>query len=311
MHLYDYAWAQIPAASMAGVPGCIGIMRYGNGTKALTPVERDNTFRVGLGIGLIHEANADDLDHPDRAAGLAQRANAEWDALGAPTSCPIFFCDDRNDPASAGIVAQSYDILRAASHRPAGLYGSSADLDTARPLYGWQVETWVPRKSYISGWAHLIQLANTKAPLIPGIPTSQYDTNILVKAFPLWGGAPVPPTTAQEDEMRLVAVHALDGSLGQVAVMDGAVFVEGPWDQPRGAFGVPQGYYDWASGDASRGVVAGVTPYAPVFLSPAAWKKVEARTAGGGGATVGVDAAALTAAVKSALAGTKFGGAID
>lgn len=294
-HLYDYAWAQIPAPAMAGVPGCVGAMRYINDTKALTPVERDNLHAAGLGIGPIYEAAATDLEHPERAAGIAHKANDLAHALGCPTDVPIQFCHDANDNASP-IVRDSYQRIQAESLYPAGLYGSEDDLEAALPTYGWQVETWVDGhpKGSVSQYAHLVQLANTKQPEIPGIATSQYDTNILHRSFPLWTAGGSTPATAMKGSGMYFGYFTTDRV--HAYAIDGGILVTELGGAPD-AFGLPKDAVDL---HVAQGI--------PLFpINPQVLADIETRTANtlkppAGGGSVDVDA--LAKALASQLRGT-------
>lgn len=184
-YLIDYSFAQISAQAIKDA-GYVGVMRYLGGSARLTPVERDNLFAVGLGIGLVWETAADEAEHPERGASDALQAEAEADKLGYPTSCPIFYADDHNDPSVAEELGYFQGVRRNA-RRTVGVYSGGnvvkAVMDGALADYGWMVETWFPNNG---AEPHLIQRANSKAPIVAGVAELSYDSNILVRPFPLW-----------------------------------------------------------------------------------------------------------------------------
>ena len=185
-YLLDYAWAQIPAAAIRRA-GYIGVMRYLGGSASLTPQERDNLFGAGLGIGLVWETQADEAEHPERGATDARMANEQASALGFPPGCPIFFADDRNDPDVEQELGYFSGVF-SNSGRPVGVYSGGnvikAVMEAGFASFGWMVETWFPDAG---ASPHLIQLANSKEPYIDGVSPDQYDSNVLIKPFPLWG----------------------------------------------------------------------------------------------------------------------------
>lgn len=302
MHLYDFSGARPSPAAMAAVPGCVGVMRYVN--QGLTRAEVASYHAVGLAVGLIYEANADDLDHPERAANIANRANVLCDALGAPGDVPCFFCDDRNDPASAGVVSTNWHTIAAATSRPDGEYGSSADLDATGPTYGWQVETWVPHRGYVSPFAHMVQLANTHAPVIPGVPVGDYDTDLVVKPFPLWGPDGTTgggtPSTSTEDPMGVSVYWRNDAKNAAGAwatrIVQGDVILLDCAGGP-GVLGFPVDYVYWH--DLQNDLVK--SQVSPVLVGAGMWDSLTqadhaARTIGGS-----VDPSLIKTAVQDAV----------
>lgn len=210
-NLIDYAWAQIPAPAIKSA-GYIAVMRYLGGSARLTPIERDNLFAVDLGIGLVWETAADEAEHPERGQGDAVSANAEADGLGYPATLPIFFADDQND-ANVDKELDYFQWVRANSRRPVGVYSGGnvvkAVMEAEFAEYGWAVETWFPDAG---ANPNLIQLANSKSPIIPGWE-EQYDSNILVRSFPLWGisdDKPVQPTTRRQGDDLMWCASVLD-----------------------------------------------------------------------------------------------------
>jgi hypothetical protein len=200
MHLYDYSWSHPDPYAMKSVPGCAGVVRYlsGGGSKDITPDEIRRLQSVGLWISLVWETTASREEH-GYPAGVedGRRASAQAEELGAPHGMVIWFADDNND-ADPSQEAEYLDGARMTCRNyEVGQYGNGLVVQHAIDTggYGWRVETWRPGDSPNP---HMIQLANTKRPHIPGTPESWYDTNIVNKPFPMWG-----PNGVVEDDMAI------------------------------------------------------------------------------------------------------------
>jgi hypothetical protein len=153
-------------------------------------VERDNHLAAGVSILLVMEQEATLVQGGyDRGVSAARAANDQADGLGYPSDCPIFYADDSNatDPAVAT------DFVRGAlsvGRRPVGLYSSGACLAAVTSAFPyqirtWRVETWSPA-DYPN--PDMVQLANTRDPAMVGVDPSTYDTNLLYRPIPMWGG---------------------------------------------------------------------------------------------------------------------------
>jgi hypothetical protein len=216
----DYAWAQIPAPA-ARDAGVQFVVRYLGGSARLTPVERDNLHAVGIAILLVWEQEADAAEKGfQRGVLAAQNANTEADALGYPPDALLLYADDQNDPDAS----QELDFklgVDTVGGRSGDMYSGGnvlAALSGANrsPYGGWMVETWYPNAG---ADPFMVQLANTRDPIhIAGIPDDQFDTDLLVKAVPMWGpdgliviGGDAPQTRKVGDGMWIVEKR--DGGL--------------------------------------------------------------------------------------------------
>lgn len=276
-NLIDYAWAQIPAPAIKEA-GYVAAMRYLGGSARITIPERDNLFAAGLGIGLVWETAADEADHPERGAADATMAEAEASAIGYPIDCPIFYADDQNDSDVSQELGY-FQGVRSNARRPVGVYGGGnvvkATMDHRLADYGWQVETWYPDAG---ASPHLVQLANSKVPYIRGVSPSDYDSNILVRSFPLWGipdDKPVQPSAKRPGVIRMWCASIIEKQWVDVwycgIIVDGfhneGQFGVGPQLQSYLNMGVPVTVYktedEYAKPRLQLGQMTGVLPRKP------------------------------------------------
>lgn len=212
---YMYAAGQSPAAIKSF--GYVGVMRYLAplpNSKVMTKAEAFALHAAGLGIGLVWEWT-NNRAGAGAAAGTvdAQRAEAQADALGYPSDCPIFYAIDYDVGGPA--VAPYFQGIAQAARRPVGVYGPRPAVDwmiaNRLAVYGWQAAGWVHGAD--SQVAHLKQLVGSK--LIPNT-----DVNEMLKPFPTWGLAdPVTnkPTGYLEDDDMLMVQDQSTGKLYCVA----------------------------------------------------------------------------------------------
>lgn len=224
-HGYDFSWAQIGGDQVKAGGGSF-VVRYLGGNASLTPVERDNLHRDGVAILLIYETAADEAEHPERGRQDALNALAQARGLGYPDECALFFADDHNDPDVSQEVgySQGTSTVETVPER-GGMYSGGNVLDAVIGggilRFGWGVGTWFSVGEDGNGnvvnphpHAHLIQLANTKQPEIPGIDPGTYDTNLLYQPIPAWGPngvvwlggpapAPIPQPSSKECDLLI------------------------------------------------------------------------------------------------------------
>jgi hypothetical protein len=177
--LLDYAWQKpTPAAIVAG--GYAGVLRYlsTDGSKNLTPGERDGLLAAGLSIGLVWETTATRASQ-GYAAGQhdAQMAEAQADALGYPAGCPIFYAVDY-DAAPAAVVPY-FQGVQGLARRPVGVYGSANVIEAVPAAWKWQTVAW--SRGRVSPQAHLYQTLQAS---LPGC-----DLNQVRSPVPLWSHA--------------------------------------------------------------------------------------------------------------------------
>lgn len=213
MRLVDYSTAR-PTPAQIRAAGYGGVMRYLSTypPKNLDAAERDALLGAGLVIGLVWETTAA-RSAQGSAAGTAdaQAAEAQADALGYPSSCPVFYAVDF--AATPGQVLSYFAGVVGAARRPVGVYGSASIVEAVPVPWKWQTAAW--SNGRISAQAHLYQV-------VGAAPIPSTDTNFLLRPVPLWGAStvaqvlvappgssvtapPAPaiaaPAPAQEDDM--------------------------------------------------------------------------------------------------------------
>jgi hypothetical protein len=211
MTLYiDYAWTHPNAQAIYDV-GYRGVMRYlsNDDSKDLSIAEAAALHKAGLGIGLVWETTASRAK-AGQAAGAAdaKAANAKADALGFPTTCPIFYAVDYD--AVVSDITPYFVGIKTVAGRPVGVYGSYYVVKAIMGTYagyGWQTMAWSGGLKFAN--AHLYQTLNHTWP-IPGIANSAWDENVLLQPFPLW--------TTQEDTLSAAEVQEIKDYLRALLV---------------------------------------------------------------------------------------------
>ena len=194
-HGYDYSVpTHIPLDVVAGT-GADLVARYLDGPHALSAAEAAEIRAQGLGVLPIFEHGATAADDPSLAESFARSADRLCDRLGVPVDVPVVHCDDFNDAIDSEPEFFRRAVL--ASRRPVMMYGSIALARVVADLgvkYFWIVGTWQGGPERRNGTLafepegiHMVQLANTRNPVIPGVLTKFYDTNIILEPFPTWG----------------------------------------------------------------------------------------------------------------------------
>jgi hypothetical protein len=154
----DYAFTSVDERALAAA-GKRFAMRYvgpGLAAKHLTAAERDRIWAAGLGVVLLAEGAADSAlggFNTGLAHGEAARAAAE--ALGAPSSAPIYFAVDFQVTATQWPLVAAY--LRGCASRVGaarvGVYGSYSCMAWAArdkvaawffQTYAWSGGNWWP-----------------------------------------------------------------------------------------------------------------------------------------------------------------------
>jgi hypothetical protein len=231
MTLYiDYAWTH-PNAQAIYDAGYRGVMRYlshDTRGKDLSIAEAAALHKAGLGIGLVWETTADRA-RAGEAAGKsdAAEANAKADALGFPTSCPIFYAVDYD--AVVNDITGYFIGIGNVTGRPVGVYGSYyvvKAMMAAYANYGWQTMAWSGGQKLST--AHLFQNLNHTWP-IAGVANSAWDENVLLNPFPLW-------TATMEDDMPLTDAD-IDKILNADKVPSNTIFTDNPTVAVKSALG--------------------------------------------------------------------------
>jgi len=162
----DRSWDRTPLATFAA-KGCVGVMGYlsfdpsKNWTKALV----DECHAAGMWVGLNWEGTGgwDEFAGGASAGRRAgQAASNQADALGAPSSVPIFVSADYDvQPWQHVVIAQWLDAFKTASGHPVGIYGEAdlidVMLDTGHAVVAWQTNAYGWSGGRISAKASLVQ----------------------------------------------------------------------------------------------------------------------------------------------------------
>lgn len=179
----DYAWSQ-PSPQWIKQQGFAGVMRYisHDGSKDLSPQERDALRAESLTIGLVFEATANRAAQ-GFAAGIqdAQYAEARCNSLGYPLVCTVWYAVDFD--GTPGQVQSYFDGIMNESLRPIAPYGGYKIADGVKCSGSpWQTAAWSGGK--ISGRAGLYQ---------NGFHAT-YDSNkVLKENYGQWGFNPPTP----------------------------------------------------------------------------------------------------------------------
>lgn len=203
-HGYDWAWAQISGTNVKSNGGKFAV-RYLGGSARLTPQERDNLLADGVAISLVMEQEADQAEKGyTRGRESAAQANREADALGAPADMVLWYADDKNDPSTEEETAFMQGV-KSIPGRLSDMYSGGNVLAALRdaglsPYGGWMVETWYP---HAGADPAMIQLANTRDPAMLGVDPALYDTNLLLRPVPMWGGTFIAPSSKEDDMPKL------------------------------------------------------------------------------------------------------------
>lgn len=194
----DYSYARPNPTDIASA-GYVAVLRYLSGApqsgKDLTSAEASALHSAGLAIGLVWETTGTDYTNGfAQGAADGTSANAEADALGYPSACPIFYAIDTDvsDPAT---VLPYFQGLQSAGGRTVKAYGSDSVIDylaTQGFGTGWQTEAW--SGAAISSNAVLYQRV-TPTLTIAGTAPGDYDEDAILGTMPWWEpDAPVPST---------------------------------------------------------------------------------------------------------------------
>ncbi|MFE0021918.1 glycoside hydrolase domain-containing protein [Amycolatopsis sp. NPDC059021] len=160
----DYS-SGYPAATAILDAGHAGVIRYvgtpGRAKNINAPEYADLTAH-GVGVALVYEDHAgDSLGGYPAGQRAARLARADADAIGFPSSRPIYFAIDSDQ-----ITATDFDLAMAyldgaaaiLGHHRVGVYGEADIIDRAVPAhaeFGWQTSAW--SRGRRSGRAHLFQ----------------------------------------------------------------------------------------------------------------------------------------------------------
>lgn len=194
--ILDYS-AGRPTAAAVKAAGHVGVIRYigtPGRTKNLTRAEYQDMVNQVVGVGLVYENRAGDAAG-GYAAGVnaARAARADADAVGYPSSRPIYFAVDSDQVTAAQFQAAMNYLDGAVSvlgFDQVGVYGEYDIVEMAvgkHCRYGWQTAAWSGGRR--SGKAHLYQKIGTA--VVGGIAC---DVNDILATD--WG-----QHNAQEDDM--------------------------------------------------------------------------------------------------------------
>ena len=188
----DYSFSH-PTPNAIKAAGYVGVLRYLSLTasKNLQAPERDALFAAGLGILLAWETTTTRATQ-GTTAGVqdATTANNQADALGYPSTCPIYYAVDEN--TSWASVGAYFAGAKSVGRRPVKAYGCTGVVVGATQAgygKGWQTEAW--GGTVVSPSAHLYQrLTPTKT--ISGASAGSYDEDVVVAPTVVWWTAPAP-----------------------------------------------------------------------------------------------------------------------
>ena len=204
----DYSYAR-PDPQAIKASGYVAALRYlsTDPSKNLSPSERDSLFAVGLGIRLVWETTATEATQGFQAgANDGTAANNQADALGYPTSLPIYYAVDEQTSWSS--VTAYFQGVQSVGRRPVKAYGDDAICDGAAGAgHGsdhWQCAAW--SGGVVSSNAALYQRVT---PTYPPISGGGYDEDAILKPVNWWTSttprpAPTPsqPTVYPGDNMQ-------------------------------------------------------------------------------------------------------------
>ncbi len=183
MVVVDYAWWQVTASQLLSM-GFDGVMRYisHDGSKDLSPSERDDLRAHNMTIGLVYESTANRATQ-GIAAGQADAiyANQHADSLGYPSDKTLWYAVDGDfDPS---VVQPYFDGIGSIHGRIYAPYGGIRVIDNVRyPGKGWQTAAW-------SGGR-----VSARAGIYQNKFAGNYDSNkVLVADYGQWGAGVLPP----------------------------------------------------------------------------------------------------------------------
>lgn len=187
IHLIDYAGTP-PSATAIAACGYRGVIRYLSHTpsKNLSASERDRLLAAGLSISLVWETTANRASQGIDAGRVdAMDAFGQASQLGYPAGCPIFYAVDYDADPDA-VLPYFQGAAQVSTTYPVGVYGGIRVVDELLQhgvcTYGWQTVAW--SHGQISQLAHLYQRLK---PTIGCPQLGDYDEDLLLKPFPLWG----------------------------------------------------------------------------------------------------------------------------
>lgn len=149
----------------AGKRFVVRYLAYKPNTKVLGPDELATLQRRGFGVVLNWEQGSGDMLYGyDRGVAHAKEALTQANALGAPSSIPIYFSCDVDTVSSAQRQAAGDYLNGCASilgRNRVGVYGEFEVIEALVPtyaVYGWQTYAW--SHGAVSEKAHLLQYQN-------------------------------------------------------------------------------------------------------------------------------------------------------
>lgn len=203
----DYAWNG-PSLTSIKQAGYTGILRYlsHDGSKNLSPQERDAARALGLDICLVWETTADRAGQGNLAGVQdARDANNMANTLNYPRTCAMYYAVDFD--ASADQVRPYFQGIATSGGRPVGVYGGinvvEGIMRQGLAKYGWQTVAW--SGGLVSKMAHLYQRLKPTTAL-----QGDYDEDaVLIAEYGQWkvGGFLMALTDAQQQELYEKVVH--------------------------------------------------------------------------------------------------------
>lgn len=192
----DFAWTK-PSPQAVKAAGFTFVVGYSSGdpSKDLTKSLLAGYRAAGLRVGLVRETTANRvLDGAAAGDADGKAAEAQANAIGYPTTAPIFFAVDFDaQPAQYAAIAAYAAAFNKATRRPVGIYGSYDVIEHFvtpghQPIqYGWQTAAW--SHGLLSAKAHLYQRNKFSGHYKPiaGVPSNSYDEDVLCHDLPLAG----------------------------------------------------------------------------------------------------------------------------
>lgn len=196
---------------------CRYLAKLPNG-KVLTGAELQALHRHGFGVVLNWEQAAGDmLRGYDLGRAHAAEALRQANALGAPTSVPIFFsCDvDTTTDAQRAAAGRYLDgAVSVLGRARVGVYGEFEVIETLTPIHatwGWQTYAWSGGR--ISGKAHFLQYRNGVA--LAGADLDR-DRSLKDPFGAWWPTAIHEPVAREDDDMDVMIAQDGTGALYRV-----------------------------------------------------------------------------------------------